>query len=73
MFISWFVHRSGRSGRCGRKGSALLLLSTSEESYAQFVESYEGVRMEKMDMPTASPDRIEQLRKKVVNMAIKDR
>lgn len=34
---SFFIHRVGRTARCGREGSSLLWLSPAEESYVDFL------------------------------------
>ncbi|PIO59999.1 DEAD/DEAH box helicase, partial [Teladorsagia circumcincta] len=38
---SWFVHRSGRTARCGREGNALLVLSPQQTAYVGYLATHE--------------------------------
>jgi len=44
-----FVHRCGRTARIGNKGAAVLLLTPSEESYIDFLNINQKVKLTKME------------------------
>uniref|UniRef100_A0A914W141 ATP-dependent RNA helicase n=1 Tax=Plectus sambesii TaxID=2011161 RepID=A0A914W141_9BILA len=69
---SWFVHRSGRSGRCGREGKALLMLTPEESGYTQFLQTYEKVALTEIEL-SYSPEQAEALRLKLHKIAASDR
>lgn len=70
---SWFVHRSGRSARCGREGKSLLLITPEQEAYIQFLQKYEKVTLKKTKIPTSTSLKAEQLRNKIIKLASSDR
>uniref|UniRef100_A0A1I7WJF2 ATP-dependent RNA helicase n=1 Tax=Heterorhabditis bacteriophora TaxID=37862 RepID=A0A1I7WJF2_HETBA len=41
--IHWFVHRAGRTARCGREGNALIVLTPQQIAYVGFVSKHEMV------------------------------
>uniref|UniRef100_A0A915L6V4 ATP-dependent RNA helicase n=1 Tax=Romanomermis culicivorax TaxID=13658 RepID=A0A915L6V4_ROMCU len=47
--VNFFLHRCGRTARCGQAGNALLFLTPSELSYLEFLEKNQQVRLEKFD------------------------
>uniref|UniRef100_A0A915PPN8 ATP-dependent RNA helicase n=1 Tax=Setaria digitata TaxID=48799 RepID=A0A915PPN8_9BILA len=71
---SWFVHRAGRSARCGRKGNNVLFLTPEETAYIQFIEKYEKVSLTKMETNLRENDpESEQIRQQIVEIASKER
>ena len=51
-FLSFFVHRCGRTARMGQEGHALVLLTASELSYVDFLKLNKGVSLQPYCMPT---------------------
>ncbi|VDP93014.1 unnamed protein product [Echinostoma caproni] len=51
-----FVHRCGRTARCGAEGRALLFLSPNEVAYVNFLEINQKVHLAEL-----SPDNLERL------------
>jgi ATP-independent RNA helicase DbpA len=47
-----YVHRVGRTGRAGKKGLAVSLISTREKSKVRAIEQYAAVELEKMPAST---------------------
>ncbi|KAH7729717.1 DNA/RNA helicase [Aphelenchoides avenae] len=70
---SWFVHRSGRSGRSGREGSALVFLTKEESAYVKFMQNYESVQLQELQIDGLTDDKAEELRRKVQELATSDR
>lgn len=71
---SWFVHRAGRSARCGKEGNNLLFLTPEETAYIEFIEKYEKVSLTKMEANLkGNDDGAEQIRQQIVEMASKER
>jgi len=46
------VHRCGRTARMGQEGHALVLLTSSELSYVDFLKLNKGVSLQPYCMPT---------------------
>ncbi|XP_054712587.1 ATP-dependent RNA helicase DDX55-like [Uloborus diversus] len=65
---SSFVHRCGRTARIGKTGNALVMLLPNEETFVNFLDVNQKVKLEEMNAPLA-PDIIP----KVKNMAMKNR
>jgi superfamily II DNA/RNA helicase len=59
--FSWFIHRSGRTARCGREGNALLFLTPSEEGYLEFLQRNQGVTLDALAVPYEEGQEWEQL------------
>ncbi|KAJ1348602.1 hypothetical protein KIN20_003941 [Parelaphostrongylus tenuis] len=70
---SWFVHRSGRTARCGREGNALLILSTEQTAYASYLSKHEQVELKQIFVPTVSAIKADQLREKIIKIVCSDR
>ncbi|CAG9531343.1 unnamed protein product [Cercopithifilaria johnstoni] len=71
---SWFVHRAGRSARCGEVGNNVLFLTPEETAYIEFIEKYEKVSLIKMKANLKkNDDGAEQIRQHIVEMASKER
>uniref|UniRef100_A0A0N5AE35 ATP-dependent RNA helicase n=1 Tax=Syphacia muris TaxID=451379 RepID=A0A0N5AE35_9BILA len=70
---SWFVHRSGRSARNGRTGKSLLLMSPEQTGYVQFLENYEKVKLNKLNISTCTAAKADCLRNKLIKLASSDR
>ncbi|VDK24932.1 unnamed protein product, partial [Anisakis simplex] len=70
---SWFVHRAGRCARSGRPGKNLLLLTTEESGYVEFISKYESLRMENIKIKTSNALKAEELRTRTIKMAVQDR
>ncbi|CAJ0581392.1 unnamed protein product, partial [Mesorhabditis spiculigera] len=70
---SWFVHRAGRAGRCGREGFSLLMLTPQETAFIQFVEKYEQVKLEETHVKTVTELKAEQLMEQMRKFAVHDR
>jgi len=64
-----FVHRCGRTARIGNLGSALLLLMPNEDTYINFLEINQKVKVEEMSCPENVTDVLPKIRK----LAQKDR
>ena len=47
-----YVHRIGRTGRAGREGISILLITPRERRLQRAIESYTGQRMKPMEIPT---------------------
>ncbi|VDK79657.1 unnamed protein product [Litomosoides sigmodontis] len=71
---SWFVHRAGRSARCGKVGNNVLFLTPEETAYIEFIEKYEKVSLVEMEANLKENDgEAEQIRQHIVEMASKER
>ncbi|CAI4232428.1 unnamed protein product [Auanema sp. JU1783] len=70
---SWFIHRAGRTARCGREGNALLILTPQQTAYTQFLETHEKVALKELHVKTSNADKAKQLREKIIKMACADR
>uniref|UniRef100_A0A8R1Y1K8 ATP-dependent RNA helicase n=1 Tax=Onchocerca volvulus TaxID=6282 RepID=A0A8R1Y1K8_ONCVO len=71
---SWFVHRAGRSARCGKVGNNVLFLTPEETAYIEFIEKYEKVSLTEMKINLKeNDDGAEQMRQQIVEMASKER
>ncbi|VDN03168.1 unnamed protein product [Thelazia callipaeda] len=71
---SWFVHRAGRSGRCGREGNNVLFITPEETAYIDFIQNYEKVILTKMKTNwKTDSDGAEQMRQELVKLASSER
>ncbi|EJW82196.1 hypothetical protein WUBG_06893 [Wuchereria bancrofti] len=70
---SWFVHRAGRSARCGKVGNNVLFLTPEETAYIEFIEKYEKVSLTEMKVDLKEDDGAEQIRQQIIKMASKER
>uniref|UniRef100_A0A0R3RVR1 Helicase ATP-binding domain-containing protein n=1 Tax=Elaeophora elaphi TaxID=1147741 RepID=A0A0R3RVR1_9BILA len=70
---SWFVHRAGRSARCGKMGNNVLFLTPEETAYVEFIEKYEKVSLTEMEANLKEKDGAEQIRQRIVEIASKER
>lgn len=70
---SWFVHRAGRTARCGREGNALLILNTEQLAYVEFLSKHEKVKLDEVKVPTSSSRKAEELRQKMIKIECSDR
>ncbi|MCP9259059.1 ATP-dependent RNA helicase DDX55 [Dirofilaria immitis] len=71
---SWFVHRAGRSARCGKVGNNVLFLTPEETAYIKFIEKYEKVSLTEMKANLKeNDDGAEQIRQQIVEIASKER
>ncbi|VDN89463.1 unnamed protein product [Brugia pahangi] len=70
---SWFVHRAGRSARCGKVGNNVLFLTPEETAYIEFIEKYEKVSLTEMKADLKEDDEAEQIRQQIIKMASKER
>ncbi|KAG8178547.1 hypothetical protein JTE90_015917 [Oedothorax gibbosus] len=52
---SSFVHRCGRTARIGKTGNALLMLLPAEETFVNFLDVNQKVKLERLETPTV-PD-----------------
>jgi len=57
-----FVHRCGRTARIGNEGSALLMLTPSEETYIEFIKINQRVLLQETSLPEPSTDYCHQIR-----------
>ena len=67
-----YVHRIGRTGRAGRKGEAIILLSNSQRYKLKQIERLTKQSIEVVNAPTAddiNASRIEQFKKKITEVA----
>ena len=48
-----YVHRSGRTGRAGRKGTSVCFYSRSEEYLLRLIEHKKGIKMQRVGPPQA--------------------
>ncbi|CAJ1452471.1 unnamed protein product [Effrenium voratum] len=48
-----YVHRSGRTGRAGRKGTSVCFYSRSEEYLIRLIEHKKGIKMQRVGPPQA--------------------
>jgi len=69
---AWFIHRSGRSARCGRLGSALVMLTPSELGYVEFMRKHENVIMQQMHVKIPVDSHVF-TRRKIIHESTKDR
>ncbi|CAB3401490.1 unnamed protein product [Caenorhabditis bovis] len=70
---SWFVHRAGRTARCGRDGNALILIATEQFPYIEFLDKHEKVKLEEVKVPTHTALKAEELREKMIKIQCSDR
>uniref|UniRef100_A0A1I7TH14 ATP-dependent RNA helicase n=1 Tax=Caenorhabditis tropicalis TaxID=1561998 RepID=A0A1I7TH14_9PELO len=70
---SWFVHRAGRTARCGREGNALILIATEQLAYVNFLDNHEKVKLEAVKVPTNTSRKAEELRQKMIKIQCSDR
>ncbi|XGW15774.1 hypothetical protein V3C99_001318 [Haemonchus contortus] len=70
---SWFVHRSGRTARCGREGNALLVLSPQQTAYVGYLAKHEKVELKQISVPSSNAQKATQLREKVIKIVCSDR
>uniref|UniRef100_A0A8R1EPV2 ATP-dependent RNA helicase n=1 Tax=Caenorhabditis japonica TaxID=281687 RepID=A0A8R1EPV2_CAEJA len=70
---SWFVHRAGRTARCGRDGNALILIATEQLAYVNFLDNHEKVKLEEIKVPTSTSKKAEELRQKMIKIQCSDR
>ncbi|KAK6742541.1 hypothetical protein RB195_010044 [Necator americanus] len=70
---SWFVHRCGRTARCGRDGNALLVISSGQAAYIGYLTKHEQVELKQIFVPTNSAAKANQLREKIVRIVCTDR
>lgn len=70
---SWFVHRAGRTARCGRDGNALILIATEQLAYVNFLDNHEKVKLEEIKVPTSTSRKAEELRQKMIKIQCSDR
>lgn len=70
---SWFVHRAGRTARCGREGNALILIATEQLAYVNFLDNHEKVKLEEVKVPTSTSRKAEELRQKMIKIQCSDR
>ncbi|VBB32356.1 unnamed protein product [Acanthocheilonema viteae] len=72
--FSWFVHRAGRSARCGKVGNNVLFLTPEETAYVEFIEKYEKVSLIEMEANLKEGNGgAEQIRQHIIEMASKER
>ncbi|VDN19420.1 unnamed protein product, partial [Cylicostephanus goldi] len=57
---SWFVHRSGRTARCGRDGNALLVITPQQTAYIDYLRKHEQVELKQLSVPTSNASKAEQ-------------
>ncbi|XP_060534460.1 probable ATP-dependent RNA helicase DDX55 homolog [Cylas formicarius] len=69
---SSFVHRVGRTARQGNQGSALIILLESEESYVNFIETNQRLKLNKLE-DFANDDRVRAVRESIRNLLKSDR
>ena len=55
-----YVHRIGRTGRAGRKGEALTIVTKAETKYIQAIESLIGKKIEWLEPPADTGDEAEE-------------
>ncbi|CAL2036741.1 unnamed protein product [Caenorhabditis brenneri] len=70
---SWFVHRAGRTARCGREGNALIIIATEQLAYINFLDNHEKVKLEEVKVPTSTSRKAEELRQKMIKIQVSDR
>ncbi|VDL80797.1 unnamed protein product [Nippostrongylus brasiliensis] len=70
---SWFVHRAGRTARCGREGNALLVLSPQQTAYVAYLAKHEQVELKQISVPTSNAQKAVQLREKIAKIVSSDR
>ncbi|CAD6188416.1 unnamed protein product [Caenorhabditis auriculariae] len=70
---SWFIHRAGRTARCGREGNALIIIGTEQLAYVNFVSQHEKVALKEISVPTSSARKAEELRQKMIKIQCSDR
>lgn len=68
-----FIHRSGRSGRNGQLGNALIFLTNEEKAYAGFLQEHEQVQLKQWELKDLNDNNAEKLRENVQQLAIEDR
>ena len=65
-----YIHRIGRTGRAGRKGSAILFVAPREKRFLHAVERATGKKIEQMDLPSTAfinDRRIEQFKQGITD------
>lgn len=70
---SWFIHRSGRTARQGRKGKAVVFLNKEEEAYVDFLSKYEQVQLQPHTIKNLTKEKAHEVREKVRELALTDR
>ncbi|KIH66342.1 DEAD/DEAH box helicase [Ancylostoma duodenale] len=70
---SWFVHRSGRTARCGRDGNALLVITPQQIAYVGYLTKHEQVELKELSVPTSNASKADQLREKIIKIVCTDR
>ncbi|CCF23444.1 ATP-dependent RNA helicase [Caenorhabditis elegans] len=70
---SWFVHRAGRTARCGREGNALILIASEQLAYVNFLDNHEKVKLDEIKVPTNNSRKSEELRQKMIKIQVSDR
>ncbi|CDS36374.1 ATP dependent RNA helicase DDX55 [Echinococcus multilocularis] len=76
---NFFVHRCGRTARCGAEGRAVLFLAPTEVAYVDFLRINQNVTLVERDLPELADASIleeitsESIRAKVQQVCIKDR
>ncbi|EYB80960.1 hypothetical protein Y032_0396g681 [Ancylostoma ceylanicum] len=70
---SWFVHRSGRTARCGRDGNALLVITPQQTAYVGYLTKHEQVELKELSVPTSNASKADQLREKIIKIVCTDR
>ncbi|RCN23835.1 helicase protein, partial [Ancylostoma caninum] len=70
---SWFVHRSGRTARCGRDGNALLVITPQQTAYVGYLTKHEQVELKELSVPTSNASKADQLREKIMKIVCTDR
>ncbi|GIY51935.1 ATP-dependent RNA helicase DDX55 [Caerostris extrusa] len=66
---SSFVHRCGRTARIGKTGNALVMLLPNEETFVNFLEVNQKVKLENME----APSKVNDITPKIKQLASKNR
>ena len=65
-----YVHRIGRTGRAGKKGLAVSLVTQREKSKIQNIENYSGLTLISKSFPDLAQLKIEELKKNLDQRAL---